>query len=113
MKVREYYYEEAIIEEIKKSFAFPKNKTSDRLYSYFLKRNFQAQEVAIDYERKIAYLQYHHSTQHTDDRLTTASSKIVELHFSSMKQLLLTCIKRQRTQKTSRKIAKNSSYSLN
>lgn len=113
MKIKEFYYEEEMIAEIKKSFAYPKNNTTDRLYSYFLKRTFQAQEVAIDYERKIAYLQYQHENKITDERLTTASSKIVELHFNNIKQLLLTCIKRQQNNKPTRKIAKNSSYSLN
>jgi len=89
MKVKEYYYEEAIIQEIKKSFNCSKNRATEKLYAFILKKKYQADEVAIDFERKIAYLQFSYSVAHTDERLLRASTKIVELHFSTLKKLLM------------------------
>ncbi|WP_121666730.1 hypothetical protein [Mesonia aquimarina] len=89
MKVKEYYYEEAIIQEIKETFSCSRNRATEKLYTFILKKKYNADEVAIDFERKIAYLQFSHAVSHTDERLLRASTKIVEMHFSSLRQLVL------------------------
>jgi len=99
MKVKEFYYENERLSEIKESLfqeVSSIKRTSDKLYCFLVKKHYQAENVVIDYERKIAFLQYcHKGHQVTDERLSIANIRIVELHFSSLKALIGSCLKRK------------------
>lgn len=98
MKVKEYYYENEMISEIRKSLPSEVSsvkRTSDRLYCYLLKKYFKADHVVIDYQCKIAFLQFNHSTpQITDEKILVANTRIVEVHYNSLKNLLISCIRK-------------------
>ena len=100
MKVREFYYEGEQISTIKNSLAGEVSsvkKTSDKLYCYILKKHFKAENVVIDYNRKIAFLQYSYSNhQVTDDKILVANTRIAEVHYNNLRDLLLTCIQKNR-----------------
>ncbi len=98
MKVKEFYYESEMISEIRNSLPLESSsikRTSDRLYCFLIKNHFKAENVVIDYQRKIAFLQFSHSNpQVTDDKILVANTRIVEVHYTNLKTLLLACIKK-------------------
>lgn len=100
MQTKEFYYQHDFLQE---GFLFPastadkyKNAQS-RIYKFhcfLLKKAFRAKKVVIDYSEKIAYLQYEHSSPIEDDRLHTANSRIVEVHYHNLKALFISLLKR-------------------
>ncbi|MBW2962385.1 hypothetical protein [Mesonia aestuariivivens] len=98
MKVKEFYYEEKRIESLKNSLfdeVSAVKKTSDKLYCFILKKYFKAENVLIAYHQKIAYLQFSHSNhQITDERILIANTRIVEVHYSNLRKLLLSCLRK-------------------
>jgi len=98
MKVKEFYYESERINTIKNSLSNEVSsikKTSDKLSCYILKKHFKAENVVIDYTRKIAFLQYSYTNhQITDEKILVANTRIAEVHYTNLKDLLLTCIRK-------------------
>lgn len=100
MKVKEFYYDQDRISTIKNSInreVSSIKKTSDKLYCYILKKHYEAENVVIDYDRKIAFLQYSHTNPYiTDEKILVANTRIAEVHYNNLKQLLLSCLQKNR-----------------
>ena len=100
MKVKEFYYDGERISTIRNSIAREVSsvkKTSDKLYCYILKKHYKAENVVIDYSRKIAFLQYSFSNNYvTDERILVANTRIAEVHYKNLKSLLLACLPKNR-----------------
>lgn len=98
MKVKEFYYESEMISEIRNSLPLESSsikRTSDKLYCFLIKNHFKAENVVIDYQRKIAFLQFSHTNPYvTDNKILVANTRIVEVHYTNLKTLLLSCIKK-------------------
>ncbi|HIB37116.1 hypothetical protein [Mesonia sp.] len=116
MKVKEFYYEGERISTIRNSITREVSsvkKTSDKLYCYLLKRHYKAENVVIDYNRKIAFLQYSISNNHiTDERILVANTRIAEVHYRNLKSLLLACMPKNRNSSIYRQIRGNQNRTI-
>lgn len=99
MQTKEFYCQREFLLE---SFLFPaptdnKHKNANsrtyKLHCFLLKKVFGAKKVAIDYGKKIAFLQYNHTSPIEDDRVHTAHSRIVEVHYHNLKTLFIALLK--------------------
>lgn len=102
MKAKEYFYEYNFLDEIITSHPYNEcnrkklDSIWNKVYCFFLKRYYKAKNTAIDYCNKVAYLQFDHSSSIEDERLFSAHSRIVELHYPDLKTLLLSIFKHKR-----------------
>ncbi len=102
MKTKEYFYQHNFLEEILSAPSYSEcnkkelNSYWNTIYCFLLKRFYRAKATAIDYANKVAYLQFDHNHEIEDDRLFSANSRIVELHYPNLKTLLFSTFRRNR-----------------
>jgi len=98
VRAKEYYYQNKL--NLAKNVATPKRKGAHLIYCYLLKKHYKSSSVNIDYSKKIAYLHYDYGNKNViDSRLFSANSRVVEIHFNSIGDLMLTCLKNNSNRK--------------
>ncbi|HET8838186.1 MAG TPA: hypothetical protein VFM82_04245 [Flavobacteriaceae bacterium] len=101
MKAKEYFYQHNFLNEILTSPAYSEcnkkelNSFWNKIYCFLLKKYYRAKATGIDYANKIAYIQFDHEPYLEDDRLHSAHSRIVELHYPDLKTLLLPFLRKK------------------
>jgi hypothetical protein len=98
VKAREFYYRNK--SNLNEIIAAPKKKVAHSFYCYLLKKHYKATLVNIDYTKKIAYLHYDYGNKNViDSRLFSANTRVVEIHFNSIGDLMITCLKNNSNRK--------------
>lgn len=98
MKAKEFYYENRY--QVEDMVTIQEQKVTHWFYCYLLRKHYKSSSVNIDYHKKIAYLHYDYGNRNViDRRLLSANYRVVEVHFNSIGELMLTCLKNNTNRK--------------
>lgn len=101
MKAKEYFYDHNFLDEVTTSISYTEcnrkelDSIGNKFYCFLLKKFYKAKNTAIDYCNKVAYLQFDHAPMIEDERLSSAKSRIIEIHYPDLKTLVFSVFKRK------------------